>query len=248
MPEIETCAPRLPSRNSALRNSGSPSRPTPIGIRLSIWSKYRAAARSSPAARCTSAPGEGGTYTSGSTRVVVISADSWTWAGRVPSEMANTSDSNAAPSCRARTWVTIPAMETGSRPGTSRWVTTTSSSCRYAPGVTATQNCSGVASVVPSTRPTGSFIDFSPSIACTYRMPSCRTCATGAYRPAVRPSTVEPHYRAKHCEMSALAYVAQQQGVPGGEGVRQPHGPDRPVRDPGDDPAGARAGAQRGHR
>ena len=60
-----------------------------------------------------------------------------------------------APSCRARTWVTTPAMVTGSRPsGSSRWVTTTSSSCRYAPGRTATQNCSGVASTVPSTRPT----------------------------------------------------------------------------------------------
>ena len=65
-----------------------------------------------------------------------------------------------APSWRARTWVTTPAMVTGARgpsvAGSSRVVTTTSSSCRYAPGATATQNCSGVASSLPSTRPTGS--------------------------------------------------------------------------------------------
>ena len=34
--------------------------------------------------------------------------------------MAKTSESNCAPSCRARTWVTTPAMVTGSRSGSSR--------------------------------------------------------------------------------------------------------------------------------
>jgi hypothetical protein len=33
-------------------------------------------------------------------------------------------------------------------------VTTTSSSCRYCSGLIATENCSGVAATVPTTRPT----------------------------------------------------------------------------------------------
>ena len=117
MPEIDTCAPREPSRKSALRYTGAPSRPNPMGTRRSIPSKYSALARASPRARCTSSPGAGGTYTSGCTRVVVISAASWTWAGSVPSAIANTSESNWAPSCRARTAVTTPAMVTGGWPG-----------------------------------------------------------------------------------------------------------------------------------
>ena len=129
-PEIDTCAPRWPLRNSKLRYTGEPSRPTPSGTGCSIRSKYSAFARASPAARCTGAPGVGGTYSSGSTRVVVISAASCTCAGRVPSAIANTSDSNIAPSCRARTAVTTPAIVTGSRSGSCRRVTTTSSSCR----------------------------------------------------------------------------------------------------------------------
>src|SRR5262245_19449015 len=72
--------------------------------------------------------------------------------------MAKTSESKLAPSWRACTSVTTPAMVTDSppSPGRSRVVTTTSSSCRYAPEETATQNFSGVASNVPSTPPTGS--------------------------------------------------------------------------------------------
>ena len=78
------------------------------------------------------APGRGGTYTSGSTRVVVTSAASTASAGSTPSVMRNTSESKRAPSWRARTWVTTPESRTGSaRPGTSRSHTTTSSSCRY---------------------------------------------------------------------------------------------------------------------
>jgi hypothetical protein len=104
-------------------------------------------------ARKTIAPGRGGTYTSGSTRVVVTSADSCTSAGSTPSSIRNTSDANCAPSCRARTCVTTPDAVTAPTPGTSRLVTTMSSNCRYAPGATATQNSSGVASSTPSTRP-----------------------------------------------------------------------------------------------
>jgi hypothetical protein len=61
MPEIETWAPRWPSRKSALRKAGCPSRPMPIGIGRSIRSKCSAAARASPRARRTTAPGAGGT-------------------------------------------------------------------------------------------------------------------------------------------------------------------------------------------
>jgi hypothetical protein len=62
--------------------------------------------------------------------VTVISAASWIWAGSVPSAIEKTSESKTAPSCRARTWVTTPAIRTGGRSGSSRVVTTTSSSCR----------------------------------------------------------------------------------------------------------------------
>ena len=61
MPEIEMCAPRVPSRKSALMNIGTPSRPVPIGTRRSIRSKCSAASRAAPVARCTTAPGVGGT-------------------------------------------------------------------------------------------------------------------------------------------------------------------------------------------
>ena len=72
----------------------------------------------------------GGTYTSGSTRVVLTSAISWIRAGSTPSEMRKTSEPKLAPSCLARTWVTMPLVSTGPIPGTCRNVTTTSSSCR----------------------------------------------------------------------------------------------------------------------
>ena len=125
----------------------------------SIRSKNRAWSRFAPVARCTSAPGCGGTYTSGSTRVVVISAASTASAGSNPSVMRNTSESKRAPSCRARTLVTTPESRTGSsRPGTARSHTTTSSSWRYWSSASATQKVSGVASSVPRTRPTGGFL------------------------------------------------------------------------------------------
>ena len=97
---------------------------------LVIWSKYSAWARSAPVARRTGSPGRGGTYTSGSTRVVLTSAISWILAGSTPSEIRKTSEPKLAPSCRARTWVTMPLTSTAPMPGTGRTVTTTSSSCR----------------------------------------------------------------------------------------------------------------------
>ena len=48
--------------------------------------------------------------------------------GKTPSEMRKTSEPNDAPSCRARTCVTMPAVLTGPTPGTSRTVSTMSSS------------------------------------------------------------------------------------------------------------------------
>src|ERR1043165_205068 len=60
-----TWAPRVPSRNSRLANSAWPSRPSPIGSRTAIWSKYSAWSRSLPSARRTTLPGSGGTKTSG---------------------------------------------------------------------------------------------------------------------------------------------------------------------------------------
>jgi len=76
-PEIDTCAPRLPSTNSKLTNTGCPSRPNPTGtFEAPISSKYGAESRCAPAARKTGAPGSGGTYTSGSTRVTATSQTS----------------------------------------------------------------------------------------------------------------------------------------------------------------------------
>ena len=48
MPEMETCAPRVPSRNSRLKKTGAPSRPSPTGTFASIWSKYSAWSRTAP--------------------------------------------------------------------------------------------------------------------------------------------------------------------------------------------------------
>ena len=155
-PEIDTCAPRVPSTNSKLTYTGCPSRPNPTGTFASpISSKYRAESRSLAAAPVTAAPGSGGTYTSGSTRVTVTSATSQTSAGSAPCSIRNTSEANRAPSCTASTsrhdardLISVP-------PGSGRWVTTTSSSCRYWPGARPTENCSGVAGTVPTTSPTG---------------------------------------------------------------------------------------------
>ena len=77
----------------------------------SAWSR-RAPVRPVDLAR----PGRGGTYTSGSTRVVVTSAASTASAGSSPSVIRNTSESKRAPSCRARTCVTTPESRTGSAP------------------------------------------------------------------------------------------------------------------------------------
>ena len=128
-----TCAPRVPSTKSRLAYSGSPSRPRPIGQLASPSGRRTGPGRARlPTARRTSAPGRGGTNTSGSTRVVVTSAASTGSAGSSPSLMRNTSESKRAPSWRARTWVTTPDSRTGSsRPGTARSHTTTSSSWRY---------------------------------------------------------------------------------------------------------------------
>ena len=61
-PEIETCAPRVPSTNSKLTKTGCPSRPKPTGtFDAPISSKYSAESRCAPAARVTAAPGSGGT-------------------------------------------------------------------------------------------------------------------------------------------------------------------------------------------
>ena len=93
---------------STFAYSGSPSRPSPIGILRSIASNSNAWSRSSPTARRTAAPGRGGTKVSGSSRVVLTSAASTVSAGSTPSATRKTSESNRAPSWRARTWVTTP--------------------------------------------------------------------------------------------------------------------------------------------
>ena len=103
-----TWAPREPSRNSRFANIGSPSLVNPAGSRFSIPSKKSARSRAAPAARRTSSPGSGGTKISGSNRVATTCAAWLTSAGRIPSSIRNTSESNRAPSCRARTCVTSP--------------------------------------------------------------------------------------------------------------------------------------------
>ena len=155
IPLMFTWAPRVPSRNSRLTYSGDPSRPSPAGSFAAIWSKYSASSRSVPTARCTSLPGRGETKTSGSTRVVVTWAASTTVAGSTPSWMRNTSESKDAPSWRARAAVTTPDSRISRPSGSRRVVATTSSSWRCCPSATATQKSIGVASSVPSTRPTG---------------------------------------------------------------------------------------------
>src|SRR5205814_2750074 len=153
-PEIDTCAPRVPSTNSKLTNMGCPSRPNPAGtFAVPISSKYRALSRCGPAARLTGEPGSGGTYTSGSTLVTATSATSQSPAGSAPCSMRNTSEANRVPSCTASTLVTTPAICTPGWPGSSRRVTSTSSSCTYWPGASPTENCSGVAGTVPTTSP-----------------------------------------------------------------------------------------------
>ena len=128
-----------------------------MGSFAAMRSKYRAVSRSAPTARRTGVPGSGGTYVSGSTRVVITSADSKVWAGSTPSAMRNTSEPNRAPSCTARISVTMPDSRTTSPSGIARSVTTTSSSCSHCPGATPTRNTMGVASSLPRTRPTGSW-------------------------------------------------------------------------------------------
>jgi hypothetical protein len=110
-PEIDTCAPRVPSRNSKFTYTGCPSRPNPTGtFDAPISSKYSADSRCAPTARLTAVPGNGGTYNSGSTRVTVTSATSHTSAGNAPCSIKNTSEANRAPSCTASTLVTTPAI------------------------------------------------------------------------------------------------------------------------------------------
>src|SRR6185437_15776467 len=123
-----------------------------------ISSKYSADSLAAPTARDTEAPGSGGTYISGSTRVTVTSATSQISAGSAPCAIRNTSEANLAPSCTASTLVTTPAICTGlaPSPGIGLVVTTTSSSCAYWPGARPTENCSGVAGTVPTTRPSSS--------------------------------------------------------------------------------------------
>ena len=110
-----------------------------MGSFTAIWSKYSAWSRSLPSARRTTLPGSGGTNTSGSARVVITWAVSATWAGRRPSSMRNTSESNRAPSWRARTWVTTPDSDRFVPSGSARSVTTTSSSWTVQPGPSANQ-------------------------------------------------------------------------------------------------------------
>src|SRR5579883_3592680 len=85
----------------------------------------------------------------------MTSATSTTSAGSTPSWMRKTSESKRAPSWRARTWLTTPDSATEVPPGTARSVTTTSSSCTWPGRSRAKENVRGVASWVPSTRPTG---------------------------------------------------------------------------------------------
>ena len=108
MPLMLTWAPRVPSRNSRLRKNFSSSRERPAGSFFFMVSKKRASLRSSPVALRTSSPGRGGTKISGSKRVAETMAASLTSAGRTPSSIRKTSESNRAPSWRARTWETTP--------------------------------------------------------------------------------------------------------------------------------------------
>src|SRR4051794_38529777 len=150
-----TCAPLVPSRKSTSRNTGSPSRDRPAGSLRATSSNPRARSRSTPAARHTWSPGLGGTSSSGSKRVACTCAASLTSAGSTPSATRNTSLSNRTPSWRARTCETTPYTRTISPSGRTRSSATTSSSWRYDPSWTPTQNSSGVASSVPIIRPTG---------------------------------------------------------------------------------------------
>ena len=128
-----TWAPRVPSRKSRLRYSGSSSRDRPAGSRRSIPSKNSASVAlgaDRPAHR--GRPGSGGTNTSGSNRVAWTCAASLTSAGRTPSAMRNTSLSKRAPSWRARTCDDDAVDAHDARPsGRTRSRATTSSSWRY---------------------------------------------------------------------------------------------------------------------
>ena len=79
--------------------------------------------------------------------------------------MRNTSESNRAPSWRARTWVTTPdsADAAGACPGGRARRPRRRRAGGTGPGASATQNDSGRASSVPRTRPTGA-ITPSPSL------------------------------------------------------------------------------------
>ena len=121
MPEMLTWAPRVPSRKSRFAKTGSPSRERPMGTRRSIASKNRAWSRSQPrrprhrlsraaAARRSRArrasPGRGRPATPG--------------AGSTPFSIRNTSESNLAPSWRARTRSTTPKRRTDAAVGQRR--------------------------------------------------------------------------------------------------------------------------------
>jgi hypothetical protein len=71
----------------------------------------------------------GGTKISGSNRVATTWAATAVSTGRIPRSTRNTSESNEAPSWRARTSWTIPAMRSVPRPGT--WVSTITGSSSW---------------------------------------------------------------------------------------------------------------------
>ena len=156
------------------------------------------------------APGSGGTYTSGSTRVTDTWATSHTSAGSAPCWIKNTSEANRAPSCIASTFVTTPEICTPGCPGSSRRVITTSSSCAYCPGASPTENPSGVAGTVPTTSPSAA----SPSSSPVTKPPtSMLTC-----RPSLRPARcpLRPATENLYAERSMVPAPAQTPRVPGG--------------------------------
>ena len=193
-----TCAPRVPSRKSRFevraarrRGRARSAAGAPSGRRTSAWS------RSSPVARRTSAPGQ--------RRHEHLGLEA---GGRAPRAASTDLGGQHAVGDEEHVGVEAGALVAGphlgddavdARPArrvraASRSKTTTSSSCRYWSGATATQNSSGVASSVPSTRPTAG----SGSVPPTPNPPSHRRPGAA---PSLRPASdsegvlraAEPH-------------------------------------------------------
>ena len=155
---METCAPRLPSRKSALRKTGcavaagahrdAPLHPVEV---------QRARRAPRPAARCTTAPGGG--------RHVDLRVDP---GGGDLGGLLHLGGQRAVgdgEDVGVELGALVPGPHLGDHPGDGHrlavgqlaaWSPRRRRAAGSCPGVTAVQNCSGVASAVPSTRPTAS--------------------------------------------------------------------------------------------